>query len=187
MTYSELTRTTTHRSPRILVAGLLAVVAVISAGCSSAPAETGSSGGDNAAANRQQAVKFAQCMRDNGISGFPDPDASGQLTIDAIANGSSVDPNTPAFKQAISACKDLEPAGFIGHTRSPEQQKAALKFAQCIRDNGVKDFPDPAPDGPLIDTNRIPSSGTDGGMSILHAAMQRCRSFASAAGVTGGQ
>ena len=181
MTYSEPARTTPQRIPRILVAGLLAVVAVISAGCSSAPAETGSS----AAANRQQAVKFAQCMRDNGVRAFPDPDASGQLTIDGIANGSSVDPNSAAFKQAISACKDLEPAGFIGHRRSPEQQKVALKFAQCIRDNGVKDFPDPTADGPLIDTTRIPSSGTQGGMNILHAAMQKCRDFASGAGVTG--
>jgi hypothetical protein len=161
------------------------VVAVISAGCSSAPAGTGSS--NNAAATRQQAVKFAQCMRDNGVSGFPDPDASGQLTIDGIANGSSVNPNSAAFKQAISACKDLEPSGFIGHKRSPEQQKVALKFAQCIRDNGVKDFPDPIPDGPLIDTNRIPSSGTQGGMNILNAAMQKCRGFASGAGVTGGK
>jgi hypothetical protein len=185
MTYSEPTRTTLHQIPMILVAGLLAVVAVISAGCSSAPAETGT--GSSAAANRQQAVKFAQCMRDNGVSGFPDPDASGQLTIDGIANGSSVDPNSAAFKQAISACKDLEPSGFIGHRRSPEQQKVALKFAQCIRDNGVKDFPDPTPDGPLIDTNRIPSSGTQGGMNLLHAAMQKCRDFASGAGVTGGQ
>ena len=164
----------------------LAMVAVISAGCSSAPAEAGNRGGDNTAANRQQAVKFAGCMRSNGVREFPDPDASGQLTIDGVANGSSVDLNSAAFKQAITACKDLEPPGFIGHKRSPEQQKEALKFAQCIRDNGVKDFPDPTPDGPLIDTNRIPSSGTAGGMGILRAAMQKCRGFASAAGVTGG-
>ena len=67
-----------------------------------------------------------------------------------------------AFKQAISACKDLEPPGFTGTTRTPEQQQAALEFAQCIRDNGVKDFPDPATDGPLIDTNRIPSTAYAG-------------------------
>jgi hypothetical protein len=165
--------------------GALAMVAVISAGCSSAPAGAGSSNSTDA--THVRAVKFAQCMRDNGVSKFPDPNASGALTIDGIANGSSVDPNTAAFKQAITACKDLEPPGFMGHQRSPEQQKVALKFAQCIRDNGVKDFPDPTPDGPLIDTNRIPSSGTEAGMGILHAAMQKCRGFASGAGVTGGQ
>jgi len=134
-------------------------------------------------------MKFAECMRDNGVSEFPDPDASGELTIDGIANGSSVDPNTAAFKQAISACKDLEPPGFMGHQRSPEQQKVALKFAQCIRDNGVKDFPDPTSDGPLIDTNRIPSmAGKDPRSDPgLNAAMQKCRGYATAAGVTGGR
>jgi hypothetical protein len=160
----------------------VAMVALISACGSNAPAAT-SGGGNNVA----QAVKFAQCMRANGVSQFPDPDASGALTIDGVVNGSSLDPNSAAFQQAISACKDLEPAGFMGPQRSPQQQEAALKFAQCIRDNGVPDFPDPIPDGPLIDTNRIPSSRTDGGMSILHAAMQKCSGLASAAGVTGGK
>ena len=160
----------------------LAMVALLSAGCSNAVAQTG----NTTAATRAQGVKFAECMRKNGVREFPDPDASGQLTIDAIANGSSLDTNSASFKQAISACRDLEPPGFTGGKRSPEQQQAALKFAQCIRDNGVKDFPDPAPDAPLIDTNRIPSATTDGGISILHAAMQKCAGLAKDAGVTGG-
>ena len=153
-----------------------------------APAQAGNGGGSsNAAATRQQAVKFAECMRANGVKQFPDPDASGKLTIDAIANGSSLDTNSAAFKRALSACKDLEPPGFTGGKRSPEQQQAALKFAQCVRDNGVPDFPDPAPDGPLIDTNRIPSSNSAAGRSALHAAMHTCSAFAAAAGVPGGQ
>jgi hypothetical protein len=160
----------------------LAVAALISAGCSSAPAGTGSS----TAATHAKAMKFARCMRANGVSEFPDPDASGALTIDAIANGSSLDTNSAAFKQALGACKDLEPAGFMGQKRSAQQQQAALKFAQCIRDNGVPDFPDPTPDGPLIDTNRIPSAASSGGMSILHAAMQKCGEYARNAGVTSG-
>jgi hypothetical protein len=113
-------------------------------------------------------------MRDNGVPDFPDPNASGQLTIDGIVNGSGLNPNTPAFEQALSACKNLEPPGFMGNRRTPPQQEAALKFAQCIRDNGVPDFPDPTPDGPLVDTNRIPSSNLPGGMSSLHAAMHKC-------------
>jgi hypothetical protein len=75
----------------------------------------------------------------------------------------------------------------MGQKRNAQQQAAALKFAQCIRDNGVKDFPDPGPNDPLIDTNRIPSTATSDGMSILHAAMQKCRGLAAAAGVTAGQ
>jgi predicted small lipoprotein YifL len=112
-----------RRRRRLLVAlALIAMVASISACGSSAPAETaaGSSGvgGNNTATNDQKAVKFAECMRSNGVSKFPDPDASGKLTIDAVANGSSLDTSSPAFKQAISACNAMEPAGFTGSKRS---------------------------------------------------------------------
>jgi hypothetical protein len=174
-----------NRTRRPLAA--LAVIAAVPlfSGCgSSAPAEAGLSGGNNTAANAQKAVKFAECMRSNGVSQFPDPGASGKLTIDAVANGSSLDTSAPAFKQAVSACKDLEPAGFMGSKRSSQQQQAALKFAKCVRENGVTDFPDPIPSGPLVDTGRIPSAAEPGGMSILRAAMQRCRDVATAAGVT---
>jgi hypothetical protein len=169
---------------------LIAMVALISACGSSAPTSTSSAsasasgGGNPSATNHEKAVKFAECMRNNGVSAFPDPPASGNLTIDAIANGSSLDTSTPAFTQAISACKHLEPAGFTGSKRSSAQQSAALKFAQCMRANGVPDFPDPVPNGPLVDTNRIPSAAQPGGMSALHAAMQKCSDAAAAAGVT---
>jgi hypothetical protein len=64
---------------------------------------------------------------------------------------------------------------------SDEEQEARLEFAQCIRDNGVEDFPDPTRDSPLVDTRRIPSAATDDGMTILNAAMQKCRDLAAEA------
>jgi hypothetical protein len=179
---------------------MVAMVAVISAGCGGARSSadtstatpaggtgTGGSGGNSTASTHEKAVKFAECMRASGVSAFPDPDASGELTIDAVANGSSLDTDSAAFEHALSACKDLEPPGFTGHERSPEQQKAALEFAQCMRDNGVEDFPDPAPDAPLIDTNRIPSAAGRGALSIpgFQAATEKCRGLGKAAGVTG--
>jgi hypothetical protein len=168
----------------ILPLAALALVVLWCAGCSGAPAAAGASNGaSSATAAHEQAVKFAACMRGNGVSNFPDPNASGSFTIDAIANGSSIDTNSPAFQRAITACRDLEPPGFTGTTRTPDQQQAAVRFAQCIRDNGVTDFPDPAIDEPLIDTTRIPSTDTPGGMTILHAAMQKCAGLAQAAGV----
>jgi hypothetical protein len=161
----------------------LAMVALIGAGCSNGSAENGNTG--TASSNgtnkkltaRDKAVKFARCMRDNGVTAFPDPDASGELTIDAVANGSSVDTNTAAWKEAIGACKDLQPPGFTGEKRTRKQQSAGLTFAQCMRDNGVKDFPDPTTDGPLIDTTRIPSAAGRGARSIpgFQAAVEKCR------------
>jgi hypothetical protein len=164
-----------RRTLRTLAA--LAMVALIGAGCgSNAPSVTGTStsSGTKKLTDRDKAVRFAECMRENGVPEFPDPDASGELTIDGAVNGSSLDPSTAAWKGAIGSCKDLEPSGFTGHKRSSEQQEAALEFAQCIRENGVEDFPDPAPGQPLVDTNRIPSAARDGGMSILNAAMHTC-------------
>jgi hypothetical protein len=156
------------------------MVALLISGCSNAAAETRTASNTNASA-RTEAVKFAECMRANGVREFPDPDASGTYTIDGIANRSSLDTNSAAFRQASSACRDLEPPGFTGGKRSPEQQQAALEFAQCIRANGVKDFPDPAIDDPLVNTYRIPSSNTQAGMAILNAAMQTCGRYANAA------
>ena len=166
---------------------VLAVLAMIGVGCGNGSAGADNSavtrGGNGAASIHGRAVKFAECMRANGVSGFPDPDASGAFTVDEVVNGSGIDPESAAWQQAIGACQDLQPPGFTGHERSPEQQKAALAFAQCVRDHGVKDFPDPGVDDPLVDTNRIPSSDTPEGMNILNAAMQNCD--ASAAGVQG--
>jgi hypothetical protein len=90
----------------------LAMVALIGAGCSNEPAENGNTGsGGKNAIHRTKAMRFAECMRDNGVGEFPDPDASGGLTIDGVLNGSSLDPSTPAWKRAIGACKDLRPPG----------------------------------------------------------------------------
>jgi hypothetical protein len=149
---------------------------LICAGCGSDPAPK------NASTNRDKATTFAQCMRDNGVRQFPDPDASGDMTIDGVVNGSSIDPSGPAWKRAIAACKNLQPSGFTGPgKRTAKQQSASLVFAQCIREHGVKDFPDPIDGEPLVDTNRIPSTASSGGMTILNAAMQKCHKAGAAA------
>ena len=101
---------------------LIAMVALISACGSSAPAETasGNGGGNNTTASHEKAVKFAECMRNNGVSEFPDPDASGEFRY-GIKRGSSLDPSTAAWKQVIAACKDLEPPGLLGGKASPRR------------------------------------------------------------------
>ena len=180
-----------RRNLRSLAA--LALISAIGAGCGSdAPSETGAagsttgSGANGKLTARGKAVEFAQCMRDNGVDEFPDPDASGGLTIDGVVNDSSLDTSTPSWKTAIATCKDLQPPGFTGPgRRGAGQQEAALDFAQCIRDNGVEDFPDPVNGEPLVNTYKIPSSNRPGGMAILNAAMRKCGNVLREA--TGGQ
>jgi hypothetical protein len=187
----------------------LAMLAVIVAGCSNGSAGNGNSGTtsssgttsnsgtgsrsgssstaashNSTATPREKAVKFAECMRENGYPDFPDPKASGEFP----GFGISV---TPAvWIKALHACKELQPPGSFSAHLSPKQLAVALKFAQCIRANGVKDFPDPVNGQPIVDTTRIPSSNKPGGMTILNAAMRKCadvmRLDAGGTGGTGG-
>jgi hypothetical protein len=181
---------------------VVAMVAVISAGCggtgsssggisTAAPAGntgTASSSGTASSAGtgdnknptaREKAVKFAACMRENGYPDFPDPKASGEFPTFGISVSPAV------WDKALGACKELQPPGSFSAHLSPKQLSAAHKFAQCIRANGVKDFPDPVNGEPLVDTTKIPSTDTPGGMSILNAAMRKCP--APVAEAAGGQ
>jgi hypothetical protein len=164
-----------NRRQRLLgVLALAALVVSINACGSTAPAGTSSNSGNTTASKREQGVKFAECMRQNGVGDFPDPNAAGEFVY-----GASVTP--VVFDKAVGACKSLQPPGTLSAQRSPEQQSAALKFAQCMREDGVSDFPDPVNGQPLVDTYRIPSSSQPGGMSILNAAMSKCRDLLAVA------
>lgn len=165
---------------RLIPLAALAVVAVIAGGCSGESDDDG--GAANAKSGQEEAVEFAACMRDHGVSEFPDPDASGELTIDGVLNGSSLDPDSATWQSAIAACKDLQPAGFTGDEDvSDAEQEVRLEFAQCMRDNGVADFPDPGKGDALVDTTRIPSSATEAGMAAINAGMDTCSDLAEEA------
>jgi hypothetical protein len=157
---------------RLLAA--LATVTVIGAGCgSNAPSEAGTApssapGASKKLTAREKAVKFAECIRAHGVSDFPDPNAKNDFEY-----GVSV--SQTVWTRAVGACKDLQPPGTLSAKRTPKQQSASLRLAQCVRDHGVKDFPDPVNGEPIVDTTKIPSSDRPGGMTILNAALQKCR------------
>ena len=49
---------------------------------------------------------------------------------------------TPAvWNKATTACKDLQPPGSLSSKRTPKEQSASLRFAACIRENGVQGLP----------------------------------------------
>ncbi len=154
---------------------LVALISLISAGCGSkAPSETGTvnssgTGGNKNATAQNKAVKFSECIRAHGVPHFPDPDSKGDYVF-------GIDVRPAVWQKAVAACKDLEPPGAVSGKRSPKQQSAALRFAGCMRENGVKDFPDPVNGDPLVDTTKIPSSNRPGGMTIVNAAMKKCGS-----------
>jgi hypothetical protein len=167
------------RRPRALSA--LALVAAIGAGCgANARSDAGTTAGggtttpgatgtavDKSATDQDKGVRFAECIRRHGVPHFPDPNAKGDYNF-------GIDVTPAVWQKAVDACKDLEPPGALSGKRSPKQQSAALRFAECVRRHGVKDFPDPVNGEPLIDTTKIPSSNEPGGMTILNAAIHTC-------------
>jgi hypothetical protein len=157
-----------NRKPWPLTAlALIATVVLISACGSSAPAGTGGANITAANPNHEKAVEFAECIRSHGVGEFPDPDASGDF-IYGIKAGSSLDPSSTAWQTAIAACRNLEPSDFMPTTFTTKQIEARDKFAQCVRDNGVPDFPDPTTHGPLVDVTDASS------IPGLRAAVQKC-------------
>lgn len=142
------------------------------AGCGGSKPSSPSS---NANPALEQAVKYAQCMRENGVTNFPDPDKNGRFEI--AAGGSNR--NLPQFKKAQQACKSQEPPGI---ERNPAQiaqaQKEWLKLAQCMRKNGIPDFPDPQNGRLLVPRNRIDTNSPQ-----FKKALNACR---KAAHVDGG-
>jgi len=123
-------------------------VALAVTSCALVLAACGSSGTPPTATSDDHAlgIKFATCMRDHGVPSFPDPQdpAAVQIPV-ALAKNPS-----PAFTSAMRACKYLLPAD-TAPVASASQKAAAVKLAQCMREHGVPNYPDPTyQDGHLV-------------------------------------
>ena len=88
------------------------------------------------------ALTYSQCMREQGVSNFPDADAQGRIRISPPG---SIDPNSAEFQAAGEACRELAPPGWGESNADPGDAETLLKFTRCMRQNGVADFPDPDP------------------------------------------
>jgi hypothetical protein len=60
-----------------------------------------------------EALKFAQCMRSHGVN-MPDPQAEGGGIKIGGAGKNGIDPRSPAFQRAQTACGSLLPGGGKG-------------------------------------------------------------------------
>jgi hypothetical protein len=82
-------------------AAMLAALILLVAACGSSPSD-----GTAAAAGQEQGIEFAQCMRDNGVPDFPDPDPDGQLR--GLGHEERGDPK---FSAAMETCRQKLPGG----------------------------------------------------------------------------
>jgi hypothetical protein len=109
----------------------------------------GDGGGDGPEDMEQQALAYSECMRDNGIEEFPDPDLDGEGRM-GLSLPEGLDPESEEFQAAEDACEDLRPGPGEGATIDPAIYEALLEYAACMRENGIESFPDPEPNGGII-------------------------------------
>ena len=151
----------------VLLAATAAALALTAAGCGGSGDSKSGSSGSNANSTLEKAVKYAQCMRENGVTDYPDPDKDGRFMI--AAGGPNQ--NSPQFKKAHQACKSQEPPGIEEDPAArAHEQTEWLKVARCMRKNGVPNFPDPQ-DGRL----KVPRDRIDVNSPQFKKALTACR------------
>ncbi|WP_248963737.1 hypothetical protein [Sphaerisporangium perillae] len=89
----------------------------------------------------EMGVKFAQCMRENGVQvEDPKPGKGVMLKFD---KGSGVSEAT--VNKAMEACRQYDPQANASPEKDAKMAENGRKFAACMRENGVESFADPAP------------------------------------------
>lgn len=119
---------------------------------------TGTTGG----ADADKALKTRKCLREHGMDA-PDPEP-GQDPRGMTLGSGSEDPE--ALKKAFEACGMQAPG--TGQM-SQEDKDKALKWAKCMRDNGVN-IPDPTFNGNAMSATKIP----EGQEQAFQDAQKKC-------------
>ena len=161
----------TRRLPRAGLLPAMAAVAVLTAACGGSASSSSATGGS---ADYQQALAYSQCMRAHGVADFPDPDAQGNI-IQHVSGNQPDDENGSVFQAADTTCRHLLPGGG-GRSTAAQQQVISrwLKIAQCMRANGVPNYPDPKVSGRSIVI--LSGSGINVNSPQFQAAEHACKS-----------
>ena len=163
-------------SAGVVVLAALALALAVSA-CGGG-GEGSASGGSKAGSERREgALKFAQCMREQGID-HPDPDANGLFRIEP---DQGFDPQSAKFREAMEACEKYLAATGPPPELSDEDRKKLeeqmLAFAKCMRKQGI-DLPDPKFGGEGGGfAFEVGPNGVDPHDPDYRAAEQKCRQY----------
>jgi hypothetical protein len=117
------------------------------------------------------ALAYAQCIRKHGVPNYPDPTVNGN-SVSSGVNVNSLGVSQSVLQAAQNACKSLSPQNFVPPGANSAQNIAQDRtYAQCIRNHGVPDFPDPTSNGVF----NVPASVNVQG-SAYQAASKACQS-----------
>lgn len=168
----------------VITVGVVLVVLTACSGAASGPgvATVGSSATPSTSSTGSttstgtSALAFSQCMRAHGITAFPDPNSQGAIAIQGGpgGSGSALNPRSPQFEAAQKACQGKLPT--VPPAQRQQFMAQALKYSQCMRSNGVTDFPDPNARG-MLAVQASPGTDLDPNSPTFQAAQKACQSF----------
>jgi hypothetical protein len=151
----------------------LGVLLLLLAGLAGCSASGGPGAATSTTSGRQAAAavwrELVRCARANGMPNLPDPqiDSSGRASF---PNGTP-EP-TARVRRACQSIYDRLPASARGEeARPPADMQALLRFARCMREHGMTDFPDPDAEGNF----NAPAGATDPKSPRFKSALQACR------------
>ncbi|MEU7003168.1 hypothetical protein [Nonomuraea sp. NPDC046570] len=121
---------------------------------------------------REQAVKYAKCMRENGVD-MPDPQPGTKGGIN-LKIGKNDDKSK--VRKAMESCRHLAPFMDKGKLDDPKLVEQARALAKCMRENGV-DMPDPSPGGGAIQLRNVKPDDPR-----FKKAMEACKGLGPMAG-----
>jgi hypothetical protein len=132
----------------------VALAAVVAAGCSSAshPGALPSPSANDATVALSVGREFAQCARQHGKPDFPDP----AIQEGVLAFPGATKEDQFAVQDACGSILQRVPVSMVhqAHAPSPQEMAQLRQFAQCLRENGMPEWPDPKADGtfPIVGT-----------------------------------
>jgi hypothetical protein len=161
-----------RRAGALAVMAAVAVLAAACGGSASSPASSASA----ESANLRQEIAYSQCMRAHGVPDFPDPNASGAITVPRTTpSGAGGSVSSSQMDSANDACQHLLPSGGGASPGQVQQEQTeALKFAQCMRTHGVSNYPDPTVTSQGYSSN-LKNSGINTQSPQFLAAVGACR------------
>jgi hypothetical protein len=120
--------------------------------------------------------KFVACMREQGVN-MPDPDLGNGLSSVAVPDQANGGPDPLVLKAATDKCQHFIPDGGTVTTTDQQALERQRKFASCMRDNGIAQFPDPNPKGYVVYNMDPAKGGMDMNSPAFKAATEACTKY----------
>jgi hypothetical protein len=155
--------------PRVIAATAAVGLTLLAAACGSSP----STASADAASSASTGVAFTQCMRSHGIPDYPAPQSGGQMQ--KITSGQQVGVSDSVLQSAEAACQSLWPYQALTQPQQQQELTEYLKFAQCMRAQGLPKFPDPtASQGRVVFVINAAQDGFDPHSAPVLAKAHKC-------------